>query len=141
MPQLSVSTLVPVTPEQAWKLYTSPNEVIQWNFASDDWHCPSAGIDLAVGGKHQARMEAKDGSFGFDFVGVYSEVEPPSVLTLVMADGRTSRTTFIRTPQGTLIETTFDADPENPLDAQRAGWQAILDNYRKHAEHAEAGSR
>jgi uncharacterized protein YndB with AHSA1/START domain len=132
--QIIVATMVPVNPERAWALYTNPDDVTQWNFATDEWHCPSASIDLRVGGTHKARMEAKDGSFGFDFEGTYSEVDAPHSLTLVMGDGRKSRTTFISSPGGTLVETKFDAEATNPAEMQREGWQAILDNYRKHAE-------
>lgn len=132
--QIIVATMVPVNPERAWALYTNPNDVTQWNFATDEWHCPSASIDLRVGGTHNARMEAKDGSFGFDFEGTYSEVDAPHSLTLVMGDGRKSRTTFISSPGGTLVETKFEAEATNPAEMQREGWQAILDNYRKHAE-------
>lgn len=133
--QITVATTVPLTPERAWELYTDPNDVTQWNFATDEWHCPSASIDLRVGGTHKARMEAKDGSFGFDFEGTYAEVEAPHSLTLVLGDGRKSRTTFRPSSGGTLVETTFDAEAENSVDMQRDGWQAILNNYRKHAEH------
>lgn len=99
-------------------------------------HCPSARIDLTVGGTHKARMEAKDGSFGFDFEGTYAEVDAPRSLTLVLRGGRKSRTTFRPSASGTLVETTFDAEAENPVEMQRDGWQAILNNYKRHAEQA-----
>ncbi len=136
--QITVSTTVPITPERAWQLYTDPREVTHWNFASDDWHCPSASVDLRVGGTHTARMEAKDGSVGFDFEGRYVEVDAPRSLTLMLGDGRKSRTTFHPVDGGTIVETTFDAEAENPLEMQRDGWQAILNNYRKHAEQVSA---
>ena len=136
--QITVATTVPVSPEQAWELYTDPKEVTRWNFAIDEWHCPSASIDLKVGGIHKARMEAKDGSFGFDFEGTYSEVDAPCSLTLVLGDGRRSRTTFQPLVDGTLVETTFDAEAENSVEMQRDGWQAILNNYRKPAEQASS---
>lgn len=113
---------------------------MQWNFAVEEWHCPSADIDLRVGGMHKARMEAKDGSFGFDFEGMYSEVDAPHSLTLVLDDGRKSRTTFQPSGDGTLVETTFEAESENPVDMQRDGWQSILNNYRKHAERVTAAA-
>jgi len=137
--QVIVTTNVPLSPERAWEVYTNPNDVTQWNFAVDEWHCPSASIDLRVGGIHRARMEAKDGSFGFDFEGTYTEVDPPHSLTLVLGDGRKSRTTFKPVSDGTLVETTFDAENQNPVEMQRDGWQAILNNYRKHAAHVSAG--
>jgi uncharacterized protein YndB with AHSA1/START domain len=134
--QITVATTVPVSPGRAWDLFTDPDSVTQWNFASDDWHCPSASIDLRVGGAHKARMEAKDGSFGFDLEGTYSEVQAPHALTLVLSDGRKARTTFLPAPDGTRVETTFDAEDQNPVEMQRGGWQAILDNYRACAEQA-----
>ena len=127
-----VSTLVPVGPAEAWAAYTDPEMIRKWNFASEDWCCPSAEVDLRVGGQHTARMEPKDGSEGFDFCGTYSEVEEPAALTLVLEDGRTSRTTFKQRGNETEVTTTFDADDSAPLDLQQQGWQAILDNYRKH---------
>lgn len=133
---LTVTAWVPVSPALAWNLFTDPHAVTQWNFASDDWHCPSASVDLAVGGVHRARMEARDGSFGFDFEGVYSEVEAPHALTLVLWDGRKARTTFTPSADGTRVETVFDAEDQNPAEMQQAGWQAILNNYRKHVETA-----
>lgn len=133
---LTVAARVPVSPTRAWELFTNPHAVTQWNFASDDWQCPSASIDLTVGGVHRARMEARDGSFGFDFEGVYSEVEAPHALTLVLGDGRKARTTFTQSADGTLVETVFDAEDQNPPEMQQAGWQAILNNYRKHVETA-----
>lgn len=132
--QVTVATTVPLTLERAWEAYTDPNAVTQWNFANDEWHCPSASIDLRVGGPHKARMEAKDGSFGFDFEGTYSEVDAPNSLTLVLADGRKSRTTFEHSSDGTLVRTMFDAEAENPVEMQREGWQGILNNYQKFAE-------
>lgn len=137
MPQsLTVTARVPVSPARAWALFTDPHAVMQWNFASDDWQCPSASIDLRVGGVQRARMEARDGSAGFDFEGVYSEVEAPHALTLVLWDGRQARTTFTASADGTRVETVFDAEDQNPPEMQQAGWQAILDNYRKHVETA-----
>lgn len=134
--QITVGTIVPVSPERAWDLFTDPDQITQWNFANDDWHCPSASTDLRVGGTHKARMEAKDGSFGFDFEGSYEEVDAPHALTLVLGDGRKARTTFEAVPEGTKVETSFDAESQNAAEMQRAGWQAILDNYRKHADRA-----
>lgn len=137
--QITVSVVVPVEPARAWRLYTTPDDIMQWNFATDEWQCPSASSELRVGGVYKARMEAKDGSFGFNFEASYTEVDEPNALTLVMGDGRASRTTFSPSGQGTLIETTFDAETENPVEMQRDGWQAILDNYRKHAERVSDG--
>lgn len=137
--QITVTTNVPVPPARAWELFTDPNEVMRWNFAADEWHCPSASIDLRVGGTHNARMEAKDGSFGFDFEGTYTEVDAPHSLVLTLGDGRQSRTSFRPLANGTLVETIFDAETENPVEMQRGGWQAILNNYRRRAEQVAAG--
>lgn len=132
--QLTVSTRVALSPADAWTLYTDPQAITQWNFANDDWCCPSASVDLRVGGAHAARMEAKDGSFGFDLTGTYSEVDAPHALTLVLADGRVARTTFEDNGDGTTVTTRFDPEATNPVAMQRDGWQAILENYRRHAE-------
>ena len=132
--QITISTNVDATIDRVWQAYTTPTDIMQWNFASDDWCCPSAEADLRVGGKHNARMEAKDGSFGFNFEAVYEEVEPERVLTLAMTDGRKARTTFETAGSRTKVTTTFDAEAENPIDMQRDGWQAILDNFKAHVE-------
>lgn len=136
--QITVATTVPVPPARAWALFTQPASITQWNFASDDWHCPSASVDLVVGGTHTARMAARDGSFSFDFEGTYIEVLAPEALTLVLGDGRRSRTTFAQVAGGTLVQTSFDPETENSPELQREGWQAILDNYRKYAERHAA---
>ena len=114
--KITVETEVPVAPNRAWELYTNPDDVMQWNFAIDDWHCPAASIDLRVGGTHNARMEAKNGSFGFDFAGTYTEVDEPHSLTLVLGDGRQSRTTFRASAEGTVVETIFDAESDQLPD-------------------------
>lgn len=127
--QITIETVVPATPEQAWRAFTTAEAITRWNFASPDWCCPSAQVDLRVGGTHSARMEACDGSVGFDFAGVYEEVEPYQAVTLRMDDGRAARTTFEAESSGTRVRTVFDAEAENSLELQREGWQAILDNY------------
>lgn len=126
---IKIDVLVPVTPEVAWGAYLSPEAIMAWNQASPDWHCPAASVDLRPGGRHVARMEARDGSFGFDFEGTYEEVEAPGVLTLRLDDGRHARTTFVAEGAGTRVTTVFDPESSNPVEAQRAGWQAILDSY------------
>jgi uncharacterized protein YndB with AHSA1/START domain len=103
-----------------------------WNQTSPDWHCPAAAVDLRVGGRHVARMEARDGSFGFDFEGVYEEVDEPRALTLRLGDGRGARTVFEPEGAGTRVTTVFDPETMNPVEMQRAGWQAILDSYGAH---------
>lgn len=119
-----------------WRFFNQPEHIVKWNFASDDWCCPSAEVDLRVGGRHCSRMEAKDGSFGFDFEAIYDEVELESKIAYTMSDGRQAETTFRDLGDSTRVATTFDPDKENPADMQRAGWRAILDNFKKYAESA-----
>lgn len=107
---------------------------MQWNNASDDWHTPHAENDLRVGGKFLSRMEAKDGSFGFDFGGIYSEVKPFEKIKYGLEDGREVETTFAKNGENTEITTTFDAENENPIEMQQNGWQAILNNFKKYVE-------
>ncbi len=133
-PTVTVRATVKAPIETVWRAYTSPEHVTRWNFASEDWHCPSAEIDLIVGGKHWARMEARDGSFGFDFEGVYEEIKPQEMISLVLDDGRKVRATFSDIEGATIVETVFEAESENPIEMQRDGWQAILDNFKAHAE-------
>lgn len=124
-----IAAFVPASPRQAWDAFTSPAAIMQWNHASPDWHCPSATVELRVGGKHVARMEARDGSYGFDFEGAYEEVDVPNAITLRLDDGRKVRTTFVVEGDGTRVATTFDPGASNPVEMQRVGWQAILNNY------------
>lgn len=131
---VTIRSAVKAPIETVWRAYTSPEHVTRWNFASEDWHCPCAEIDLIVGGRHWARMEAKDRSFGFDFEGVYEEVKPQEMISLVLGDGRKVRTTFADIEGATIVETVFEAESENPIEKQRDGWQAILDNFKAHAE-------
>ncbi len=132
--QVTIETVVNAPVATVWSSWTEPDHIIHWNFASDDWCCPSATSDLRVGGVYVARMEARDGSFGFDFSAVFGEVDVNRAITLNMDDGRTARTTFDVTPSGTVVRTVFDAEGENAIDMQRAGWQSILDNFRKYTE-------
>ncbi len=132
--KITVETTVAALAATVWSAYTTPDDITQWNFASDDWCCPRADVDLRVGGKQISRMEAKDGSMGFDFEGTYEEIEPHKSITLVLDDGRKARTTFTEQSGETHVETTFDAETQNPVEMQRDGWQAILDNFRAHVE-------
>ncbi|MBX3360327.1 MAG: SRPBCC domain-containing protein [Phycisphaeraceae bacterium] len=132
--QIAIETIVCVSPAEAWKAFTSPDAIVQWNQASPDWHCPSARVDLRVGGEHFARMEARDGSTGFDFTGVYEEVDAPTVLTLRLADGRRATTTFKPNGTSTRVKTVFDPEATNPVEMQRDGWQSILDSYAQYVE-------
>lgn len=128
--QATVSTDI----KTAWDCYTNPEHIVNWNFASDDWHCPSASNDLRVGGKFVSRMEAKDGSFGFDFEGLYTDVIDLSKISYSMSDGRSVTVEFKTDGDRTNINVVFDAEGENPIDMQREGWQAILNNYKKYTE-------
>jgi uncharacterized protein YndB with AHSA1/START domain len=132
--KITIDTTIAAPVEEVWRAYTTPADITQWNVASDDWCCPRAEVDFRVGGTHKARMEAKDGSFGFDFEAIYDEVDPPKAITLAMDDGRTARTTFEATGTGTKVTTVFDAEAQNPIEMQRDGWQAILNNFRRHVE-------
>jgi|SRR5687768_192291 uncharacterized protein YndB with AHSA1/START domain len=127
--QITVGTTIEAPIQRVWEAYTTPADITRWNFASDDWCCPSAEADLKVGGIYKARMEAKDGSFGFDFEAVYREVEPCKAIALAMSDGRKMRTTFEAAGEGTKVTTVFDAETQNSMEMQRDGWQAILDNF------------
>lgn len=132
--KITVRTTVNAPVSRVWDAYTTPANIMQWNFASDDWCCPAAEVTLKVGGSHKARMEAKDGSFGFDFEALYEEVTPYTALTLAMSDGRRARTTFEPSNGRTIVTTVFDAEGENSAEMQREGWQAILENFKKHVE-------
>ncbi len=123
-----------------WDAYNNPADVVKWNFASDDWHCPHAVSDLREGGRFRSRMEAKDGSFGFDFEGTYTKIEAHKLIEYAFGE-RTARVTFTKDPQGVAVSVDFDAEEEHPAEMQRAGWQAILDNFRKHAESAAVQKR
>lgn len=120
--------------KKIWNAWTEPEHITKWNFAAADWCCPSAENDLKTGGKYKARMEAKDGSFGFDLEAVYSEVVPYKKLTFKMTDGRVASTTFEDLHGQTKVITVFDAEKQNPEEMQKNGWQAILNNFKKYAE-------
>ncbi|HZX59466.1 MAG TPA: SRPBCC family protein [Mucilaginibacter sp.] len=131
---ITIEAIVNVPVEKAWEVYTNPKHVTQWNHASDDWHSPSAENDLRVGGAFSYRMEAKDGSFGFDFGGIYDEVKPNELLSYTIGDGRTVKNVFAKEGNATKVTVTFEAENQNPVEMQRGGWQAILDNFKMYAE-------
>lgn len=132
--QMIVESLVDGSIAKAWHTYTCPEQVTQWNFASDDWHCPSATADLKDGGKFSSRMEAKDGSFGFDFEGTYTKIIQNERIEYEFGD-RKATVEFLPRGDKVLVRVTFDAENEHPADQQRRGWQAILDRYARHASH------
>jgi uncharacterized protein YndB with AHSA1/START domain len=132
---ISVQAVISAPVEQVWKLYTEPEHVIKWNNPSNDWHTPRAENDLKVGGKFLYRMEAKDGSSGFDFDGIYEQIRTKELILYSLTDGRKVEVTFTKdNDTRTKIATTFEAESTNPLEMQRTGWQAILDNFKKYVE-------
>ena len=131
---ITVENTVKAPVEKVWKFWTLPEHITKWSNASDDWHTPFAENDLRLGGKFLSRMEAKDGSFGFDFGGVYDEVKANEVIAYTMDDGRKVQITFSSTGNETKIVETFEPENTNSIEMQRGGWQAILDNFKKYAE-------
>ncbi|RYY20551.1 MAG: polyketide cyclase [Chitinophagaceae bacterium] len=134
---ITIRTTVNVPVEKAWESWSKPEHIIKWNSASDDWHTPKAENDLRTGGKFSSRMEAKDGSWGFDFGGVYDNVEEFKVIEYTMGDGRKVKVSFSGQGNSTDIIETFDPESENSIEMQRSGWQSILDNYKKYTESLE----
>lgn len=130
--KITVETFVASSLHQVWKAWNTPADIQQWNAASDDWHTPRATVDLREGGKFTARMEARDGSVGFDFEATYTRILPGKRIEYRMGDGREVTVEFLEQPGGVLVRETFDAETENPADMQRAGWQAILDNFGRY---------
>lgn len=128
--KVKVSTRVEASIERAWECWTDPRWVTEWNFASLDWACPRASSELRAGGGFNYRMEAKDGSFGFDFAGTFTEVAPLERLEYMLGDDRRVRVSFSADGGGVVVEEEFDAEEKNPIERQRSGWQAILDNYK-----------
>ena len=120
--------------DAVWRAWNNPADIMQWNAASPDWHTTKSTVDLREGGKFLSRMEAKDGSFGFDFEGIYSRVVPNKVIEYAMPDGRQVEVEFTERAGGVDIRSTFDAETQNPPEMQREGWQAILDNFVRHVE-------
>lgn len=134
MSKISIEAIVAADPKKVWESYNDPKHITKWNFASEDWHCPSASSELKPGGKYVARMEARDGSFGFDFEAIYDEVIEQKKVSYTMGDGRTAVTTFENLGGRTKVTTIFDAEKMNSEDMQRQGWQAILNNFKKYVE-------
>ena len=132
--KITISTSVHADAKKAWDYYTNPRYITQWNFADPSWHCPSASNDLRVGGKYSARMEARDGSFGFDFEAVYDEILDGKGFTYTMPDGRVVSVGFEGKGRDTDVVVSFDPENENPIELQRGGWQAILNNYKAFTE-------
>lgn len=132
--KVNIEATVGAPLQKVWDYWNRPEHITKWNFAIDTWHCPSANNDLRVGGKLQSRMEAKDGSFGFDFEGTYDEVENLKKIAYTIADGRKVITHFADLGGKTQIATEFEAESQNPVEMQKGGWQSILDNFKKYTE-------
>lgn len=130
---ITIETTVSAPAEKVWRCWTEPTCIMQWNSASPDWHSPNATSDLKEGGAFSYRMEAKDGSAGFDFAGTFTKVVPNKELSFTFGD-RTATVTFEEKDGVTHITESFDPESENPIEMQRQGWQSILDNFKAHAE-------
>jgi len=130
---VTVETHVSAPIEDVWRAYTNPEDIKQWNAASDDWHTTKARVDLRVGGEFSSRMEAKDGSIGFDFAGTYTKVVAPELIEYALED-RTVRVEFREGDGRVSVRVTFDVEATNAVEQQRAGWQAILDNFARYVE-------
>jgi uncharacterized protein YndB with AHSA1/START domain len=132
--KITVETVVKAKLNNVWDAWNSPADIKKWNSAQEDWHTTRSTVDLREGGKFLSRMEAKDGSAGFDFEGTFTRVVPHKIIEYRMDDGREVAVEFVERNGGVLVKETFDAEAENPPELQRTGWQAILDNFRKHVE-------
>jgi len=133
-----IHTTVPLGRREAWQYYTQPEHITGWNFASDDWQCPWASSDLRAGGKYVARMEAKDGSAGFDFEASFDEIVEGERLSYTIADGRPVQVLFNEQAGATNVTVHFVPENLHPVEMQQAGWQAILDNYGRYCAAQEA---
>ena len=131
--RITVETTVSAPIEQVWRAYTTPDDIKKWNAASDDWHTTSASVDLRPGGTFSSRMEAKDGSMGFDFAGTYTKVEPNKLIEYSFGD-RKAQVEFAPVQEGVQVRVTFDSESTHSIEQQRSGWQAILNNFAKHVE-------
>jgi uncharacterized protein YndB with AHSA1/START domain len=131
--KITVETVARAPIAKIWSAYTNPEDIKQWNTASADWHTTAASVDLRVGGAFTSRMEAKDGSVGFDFAGTYTKLIPHELIEYSFGE-RSGIVEFIPTEQGVTLRVTFDAESTHPIEQQRNGWQAILNNFAKHVQ-------
>jgi uncharacterized protein YndB with AHSA1/START domain len=129
--KITVETMVAAPLEEVWRAYTTPEDIQQWNAASEDWHTTAAVVDLRVGGNFSSRMEARDGSAGFDFAGTYTEIVPHQLIEYSFGD-REARVEFNNEPHGVRVRVTFDPESTHTIEQQLLGWQAILDNFARH---------
>lgn len=132
--KLTVETLARTDLQTAWDAYSNPDDITRWNSPDPSWHSPRSQVDLREGGRFTTRMEAKDGSMGFDFAGTYTKVVPNELIEYRMDDGREAAVRFSKEPEGTRIRVDFDPESENPPEMQQQGWQAILDSFGRHVE-------
>ena len=133
---ITIQALIGAPVQLVWEKWTNPGDIVKWNTASDDWHTTKSENDVRTGGSFNSRMEAKDGSFGFDFYGKYDLVVENQLLEFTLGDNRKVIVTFQSAEGQTLIVQTFEAENENPLELQRSGWQSILDNFKKYTENS-----
>ena len=133
-PATTVATFVKAPVDKVWESFTSPEHIVHWNHASDDWECPHAENDLRIGGRFLSRMAAKDGTSAFDFSGMYFKVDKERELSYTLDDGRVVSVTLVENEGGVKLTVTFELEEENSEELQKKGWQAILDNFRKYAE-------
>jgi uncharacterized protein YndB with AHSA1/START domain len=131
--KINVETTIKAPINKVWSAYTTPTDIKQWNTASDDWHTTQSTVDLREGGEFTSRMEAKDGSFGFDFAGTYTKIVPNELIEYSFGD-RTGQVEFITRENGVTVRVIFDAESENSVEQQRQGWQTILNNFARHVE-------
>jgi uncharacterized protein YndB with AHSA1/START domain len=134
--KITVEVIVHAPVEKVWEYWTEPQHITKWSFASDDWHAPYAENDLQAGGKFLTRLEAKDGSFGFDLGGVYDEIQENELISYTLGDGRKVTITFNSQENGTKVIESFDAEGTHSIEQQKAGWQAFLDNFKKYTENS-----
>lgn len=134
MENITIKTTINATIEKVWRYFTEPTYIKQWNNASPDWHTPAANNDLTVGGKFSYTMAAKDGSFSFDFEGIYDDIQENKYIGYTIADGRKVEIVFEVDGDKVEVTETFEAEGQNPVAMQRAGWQAILDNFKNLVE-------
>lgn len=134
--KIVVETLVSAPIAKVWHAYTTPEDIKQWNTASEDWHTTQSSVDLREGGAFSSRMEAKDGSFGFDFAGTYTKIIPYQLIEYSFGD-RHGVVEFVQENEGVMVRVTFDAETTHPEAQQRQGWQAILNNFAKHVAAKE----
>ncbi len=132
--KIVVSTQIQASLEEVWSAWTTPEHIVKWNFASDEWHCPRADLELTPGGVFSYRMEAKDGSMGFDFGGKFTAITPMSLIAYSLGDERSVSIEFRDVADGVEIVETFDAEDEMSGEQQRQGWQAILENFKAYVE-------